>query len=103
MEVTVNLLRSHAVFVGIAITTWCVGFLILIPVVTYLDNHEDLKKPVSMFIIASLTISAFVVYFIILNRLLNVSLKPFLFYALTPIVTVSILIYWFIKNLRFGW
>jgi hypothetical protein len=103
MEVTVNLFRSHAVFLGIAITAWCIGFLILIPVVSYLDNHEDLKKPVSILIIAVLTISAFVVYFIILHRLLNVSLKQFLFYSLTPIITVSILLYWFIKNLRFGW
>ena len=103
MEAAWSVLRSHALFFAITASTWFIGFIILIPITSYLDENESLQKYVGMIIVALLAIGGLIVYFVTLYKLLSVSLYPFLVYSITPIVTALLLIYWFIKNLRLGW
>jgi hypothetical protein len=103
MEITWNVVRSHAVFFGMFAGTWFVGFIILIPLMTILDDNESLQKALGISITAALAIAGLAVYFATLYRVLNVSLYPFLLYSITPILTALVLIYWFLKNLRLGW
>jgi hypothetical protein len=103
MEIIWNVVRSHAVFFGMFAGTWFIGFIILIPLMTYLNDNEALQKALGLAITAALAIAGLAVYFATLYRILNVSLYSYLFYSITPIVTALILIYWAIKNLRLGW
>jgi len=102
MQIFVRLLVCHLALLIVFVGTWIIGFIVMIPVVSVLENHKALKI-VGPAIAILLIIGGLCVYIYALYKIYHFSLVPFIVYATIPIITFVTIGYAFLKTVRFGW